>query len=144
VAGSRGFTAAPPRPEAAVLTAALLAEIEIQKDLPGLPVCIALDPGDARQSASREFVEGLRVPKRRIIRAAECEVREKDVVEMATGAPALFLVAGPIEWVAEDEAWVTTSHVRTRARSISKQYAVVFEHGQRWRALGTVFRGVPN
>ena len=136
--------AATRRPEAAVLKAALLAEIQFHKDLPGLPICVAIDPGDARQSASREFVAALEVPARRIIRAAECEVRERGAVELPTGARALFLVAGPIEWVDEDEAWVTTTHVKTRAQSINKQYAVVFEHGQRWRALGTVWRGMPN
>jgi hypothetical protein len=129
-----------------VLTAALLAEVQAQRDLPGLPICVALDPGDARQSASREFVAGLasKVQKRRIIRGAECEVRDADVIEIASRAPALLLVAGPVEWMAEDEAWVTTTHVKTRAQSITKQYAVVLENGQSWRALGTVWRGVPN
>jgi len=143
LAGSRTVRAAR-RPEAPVLTAALLAEIQVQKDLPGLPVCVAIDPGDARQSASREFVAALKVRGRRIIRSAECEVRDTDVVELATRGPALLLVAGPIEWMAEDEAWVTTTHVKTRAQSITKQYAVVFEDGQSWRALGTVWRGMPN
>jgi hypothetical protein len=144
VAGSRAFTAAPPRPEAAVLTAALVAEIPVHKDLPGLPICIALDPGDARQSASHAFVAGLKVPGRRFLRSAECEVSETAVVETATRSPALFLVAGPVEWVEADEAWVTITQVRTRAQSITKQYRVVFEDGQRWRALGPVWRGMPN
>jgi hypothetical protein len=143
LACARAFTAAP-RPEAAVLTAALLGEIPLYKDLPGLPICIALDPGDARQSASREFVAGLKVPGRRLVRSAECEVSEMGVVETATRGPALFLVAGPVEWVGQEEAWVTTTHVKTRAQSITKQYVVVFEDGQRWRALGTVWRGMPN
>ena len=129
-----------------MLTAALVAEIQIQKDLPGLPICVAIDPGDARQSASREFVAALasKVQKRRILRGAECEVREADVIEIASRAPALLLVAGPVEWMAEDEARVTTTHVKTRAQSVTKQYAVVLEDGQSWRALGTVWRGVPN
>lgn len=141
-ASSRSVTAA--RPEAAVITAALLAEIEQQKDLPGLAVCIALDPGEARQSASREFVVALKVRGRRIVRGAECEVRETEVIELATRAPALMIVGGPVEWHADDEAWVTTTHVKTRTQSITKQYAVVREDGQAWRALGTVWRGVPN
>ena len=143
LACARAFTA-PARPEAAVLTAALVAEIPLYKDLPGLPICIALDPGGARQSTSREFVAGLKVPGRRLIRSAECEVSETGAVETATRGPALYLVAGPVEWVSDEEAWVTTTHVKTRAQSVSKQYAVVFEHGQRWRALGTVWRGMPN
>ena len=127
-----------------MLTAALVAEVHVHKDLPGLPVCVAIDPGDARQSASREFVAGVKVEGRRIVRAAECEVLETGVVENSTRAPALFLVTGPVEWVGQDEAWVTTTHVKTRAQSITKQYRVVFEDGQRWRALGTVWRGMPN
>jgi hypothetical protein len=141
--GSRALTAAR-RPEAPVLAAALLAEIPLYKDLPGLPVCIALDPGLARQSASREFVAALKVPGRRIVRAAECEVRATDAIEIATQAPALFLVAGPVEWVSDEEAWVTTTYVKTRAQSIGKQYEVISEDGQRWRALGPVWRGMPN
>jgi hypothetical protein len=130
--------------EPAVFAAALEAEIRFQgrSEPTSLAICIAIDPGGARQSASRELVARIKVPNRRLVRAAECEVRDADVIESPTGAPALYIVAGPVEWVAEDEAWVTITDVRTLARSMTKQYRVVREL-DRWQALGQVFRVSP-
>jgi hypothetical protein len=37
----------------------------------------------------------------------ECERRPAGAVEITTSSPAVIVIAGPIDWRAEDEAWVT-------------------------------------
>ena len=104
--------------------------------------CVAIDPGDARQSPSREFVARIVPAARRVVRSAECEVRKRTTVELATGAAALVVSGGPVEWISADEAWVTVVQVQSRGESLRKQYRVVREAG-RWTCLGPILKLSP-
>ncbi len=109
----------------------------------GQPViCVALDPGDAPQSATAEVVQRLSGTAARLVRGAECEVRPRLTVELATGARAILLTAGPVDWTADDEALVTVRQTKKRGETIQKQYRVVREN-ERWIALGPVWKMSP-
>jgi hypothetical protein len=101
-------------------------------------VCLAIDPGGAPQSITKEYLGRFRhEPAAR--RGAECESRAGGAVERATLDPAVVVVAGPVEWVAEDEAWVTVSHFRSRMESGSRVYRVVRD-AARWQCLGPILK----
>lgn len=101
--------AADPAKEAAVFEAAFRQQIGEHLDATararGTVVCIAIDPGGAAQSPSREFM-ARPAGERSLRRAAECDARPAGAVEAMTLRPAIIVTAGPIEWIADDEAWV--------------------------------------
>jgi len=104
-------------------------------------VCLSIDPGGAAQSVSKEYLLRFRhEPAAR--RGAECETRPGGAVERATLHPAVVVTAGPIEWVAEDEAWVKVAHYRSRVESGSRVYRVVRD-AARWVCLGPIMKQSP-
>jgi hypothetical protein len=104
----------------------------------GLVVCLGVDPGDAPQSVSREFLARFR-HEPAVRRSAECEERPAGAVERTSGAPAVILTGGPVEWIARDEAWVRLVHFRDRGRSSVRTYRVVLEPAG-WVCLGQIIR----
>ncbi len=103
--------------------------------------CLSIDPGGAPQSVSLEFLEGL--DRRQFLRrGAECEERPDGAVELATERPAVLITAGPIEWVAEDDAWVTVRYFRTNLLSAQRLYRAVREKSG-WVSLGQVIQMSP-
>ena len=101
-------------------------------------VCLAIDPGGAPQSPDKEFMSRFRAQPD-VLPAAQCEVREGSAVEAASGARAVILTAGPVEWIAADEAWVTFSFYRDRRHELTNVYRVVRQR-QRWIALGPILK----
>lgn len=107
----------------------------------GTVICLAVNPGGAPQSPSRELMQRFaRQPSVR--RAAECDARANGAVEAMTLRPAVVVTAGPIEWIAEDEAWVTVTYFRSAMQSAQRLYRVVREPGG-WVSLGQIIRDSP-
>jgi hypothetical protein len=104
--------------------------------------CVAIDPGDAPQSPRKEFVARLKGSAPHVVRSAECEVRRNGVVDVPTGRPAVLLTAGPVEWVAMDEAEVDIITTLRAAQTMRRRYRVVHEAG-RWVCLGQVMKISP-
>jgi hypothetical protein len=103
--------------------------------------CLAVDPGGAPQSIEPELLKSFAdLPFVR--RGAECEARPDGAVELATDRPAVLITAGPIEWVEDDEAWVTVRYFRTAVLSAERLYRVVREKSG-WVALGQIVRMAP-
>jgi len=128
-----------------VLEAVFRQQIELWLDAhsrqDGTVLCFAIDPGGAPQSVDKEYLARFRFEDS-LRRAAECEARPRGAVERATGAPAIVVTAGPIEWVGNDEAWVTVSHFRTALESGRRTYRVVREPS-RWISLGQIVKLSP-
>jgi hypothetical protein len=104
-------------------------------------VCLAIDPGGAPQSPSREIMARLAgEPSAR--KAAECDARPQGAVEATTRLPAIIVTAGPIEWVADDEAWVVVSYYRSASQSARRRYRVVRER-EGWVSLGPILLDGP-
>jgi len=104
-------------------------------------LCLAIDPGGAPQSPSREFMARL-ASEPSVRRAAECDPRPGGAVEATTRRPAIIVTAGPIEWIAEDEAWVTVSFFMSARRSALRRYRVVRER-EGWVSLGPILLDGP-
>jgi hypothetical protein len=104
-------------------------------------LCLAIDPGGAPQSPSREFMARL-ANEPSVRKAAECDARPDGAVEATTRRPAIIVTAGPIEWVAEDEAWVAVSYFRSAAQSARRRYRVVRER-EGWVSLGPILLDGP-
>jgi hypothetical protein len=107
----------------------------------GLVLCLAVDPGGAPQSVSREFLRRFRT-ERSVRRGAECEARSTGAITLAPRGPAIIVTAGPIEWVAADEAWVTVSRFPNREAARRWQYRVVRETAG-WVCLGPIIKQAP-
>jgi len=104
-------------------------------------LCLAVDPGGAAQSPSREFMARL-ADEPTLRRAAECDPRPEGAVEATTRRPAIIVTAGPIEWVADDEAWVMVSCFRSASQSWHRRYRVVRERDG-WVSLGPILLDGP-
>ena len=104
-------------------------------------VCLAIDPGGAPQSPSRELMARL-ANEPSVRRAAECDARPEGAVEATTRRPAVIVTAGPIEWVADDEAWVAVSFFYSARRSAHRRYRVVRER-EGWVSLGPILLDGP-
>jgi hypothetical protein len=104
-------------------------------------LCLAVDPGGAAQSPSREFMARL-TGEPSLRRAAECDPRPEGAVEATTRRPAIIVTAGPIEWVAEDEAWVVVTCFRSASSSWRRRYRVVRER-EGWVSLGPILLDGP-
>ena len=131
--------------EADVLEAAFRQQIQEHLDAAerarGTVVCIAIDPGGAAQSPSREFMARL-AQEPSVRRAAECDARPTGAVEAMTLRPAVIVTAGPIEWIADDEAWVAVSYFRSARLSAHRRYRVVRERDG-WVSLGPILLDGP-
>ena len=104
-------------------------------------ICLAVNPGGAAQSPGRDFMARF-APETAVRRAAECDPRPIGAVEAMTLRPAVIVTAGPIEWIAEDEAWVEVSYFRTARLGAQRRYRVVRERGG-WVSLGPILRDGP-
>jgi hypothetical protein len=104
-------------------------------------LCLAIDPGGAAQSPSREFMARL-AGEPTLRRAAECDPRPEGAVEATTRRPAIVVTAGPIEWVDHDEAWVMVSCFRSASSSWHRRYRVVRER-EGWVSLGPILLDGP-
>jgi hypothetical protein len=131
--------------ETAVFTAAARQQLQEQLDdearARGTVLCVGINPGEAPQSPSREFMAGLGGDKA-LRRLSECDPRPRGAVESATSRPAVIVTVGPIEWRADDEAWVTVSYFRSRSRSAIRRYRVVREPSG-WVSLGPILLDGP-
>ncbi|HEY2942476.1 MAG TPA: hypothetical protein VGN09_08595 [Vicinamibacteria bacterium] len=131
--------------ETAVFTAAVRKQVEEHLDATararGTVVCVGINPGDAPQSPSREFMAGLGRGNT-LRRLTECEPRPKGAVESTTLRPAVMVTVGPIEWRADDEAWVTVTYFRTKTQSAIRRYRVVHEDSG-WVSLGPIILDAP-
>jgi hypothetical protein len=131
--------------ETAVFTAAVRQQLHEHLDddarARGTVVCVGINPGGAPQSPSWEFMAGLGSDKA-LRRLSECDPKPKGAIEAATSRPAVIVTVGPIDWRAEDEAWVTVTYFRTKSRSGIRRYRVV--HGRSgWLSLGPVLLDGP-
>jgi len=139
------ITAADRAREDAVLEAAFRQQIQEHLDATERArrtvVCLAIDPGGAPQSASREFMARL-AGNPSVRRAAECDPRPTGAVEAMTLRPAIIVTAGPIEWIADDEAWVAVSYFRSARQSAHRRYRVVRERDG-WVSLGPILLDGP-
>jgi hypothetical protein len=104
-------------------------------------VCLSIDPGGAPQSVTPEFLAQLD-HRPFLRRGAECERRPDGAVEIATDLPAVLIAAGPIDWVKDDEAWVTVRYFRTSLLSAQRLYRAVREESG-WVSLGQVIQMSP-
>jgi hypothetical protein len=131
--------------ERAVFTAALRQQVDEHLDatarVRGTVVCVGINPGAAPQSPSREFMAGLGRPNV-LRRLTECEPRPRGAVESTTLRPAVVVTVGPIDWRADDEAWVTVTYFRTRSQSAVRRYRVVHEDSG-WVSLGQIILAAP-
>jgi hypothetical protein len=131
--------------ESAVLVAVFQQQIREHLDATerarGTVICVAIDPGGAPQSPSREFMARL-AGEPSVRRAAGCDARPDGAVEAMTLRPAIIVTAGPIEWVAADEAWVTVSYFRSALFSALRRYRVVRER-EGWVSLGPILLDGP-
>jgi hypothetical protein len=131
--------------EAAVFAAVFRQQIQEHLDASardaGTVICLAVNPGGAPQSPGPELMQRFARDKA-VRRAAECDPRPAGAVEAMTLRPAVIVTAGPIEWVAEDEAWVSVSYFRTRLLSAERLYRVVREPAG-WVSLGPILRDGP-
>lgn len=136
---------ADPASEKAVLTAVFRQQIQEHLDAvarhAGTVICLAVNPGGAPQSASPDLMQRF-ARERAVRRAAECDPRRDGAVEAMTLRPAVVVTAGPIEWIAEDEAWVTVTYFRSARQSAQRLYRVVREPGG-WVSLGQIVRDGP-
>jgi len=145
-ASSTGLLAkADPATESAVLVAVFQQQIRehlgASERARGTVICIAIDPGGASQSPSREFMARL-AAEPHVRRAAECDARPQGAVEAMTLRPAIIVTAGPMEWIAADEAWVTVAYFRTALLSALRRYRVVRER-EGWVSLGPILLDGP-
>lgn len=139
------FEAADRAREAAVFEAAFCQQIEEHLDetarARGTVVCLAIDPGGAPQSPGPEFMKRL-AGEPAVRRAAECDPRPTGAIEAMTLRPAIIVTAGPIEWVADDEAWVAVRYFRSARQSALRRYRVVRER-EGWVSLGPILLDGP-
>jgi len=56
--------------------------------------------------------------------------------------PAIIVTAGPMQWMARDEAWVTVSYFRSARASAIRRYRVVQEQ-ETWVSLGPILLDGP-
>jgi len=129
------------RGEDAVLVAVLHQVAEEMVEGDGV-ACLSIDPGGAPQSIGGDLLESFAdLPFVR--RGAECEERPDGAVELATDRPAVLITAGPIEWVEDDEAWVTVRYFRTAVLSAERLYRAVREESG-WVSLGQIVKMAPS
>jgi hypothetical protein len=131
--------------ESAVLVAVFQQQIREHLDAAerarGAVICIAIDPSGASQSPGPELMARL-AGEPAVRRVAACDARPTGAVEAMTLRPAIIVTAGPIEWVAAAEAWVTVSYFRSARVSALRRYRVVRER-EGWVSLGPILLDGP-
>jgi hypothetical protein len=144
--GGDRVRAAEPRSEGAVFEAVFRQQVQEHLDATERArktvLCLAIDPGGAPQSPGRELMTRLASFEPSVRRAAECDPRPAGAVEAMTLRPAVLVTAGPIEWIAPDEAWVSVSYFQSALRSALRRYRVVRE-GDGWVCLGAILLDGP-
>lgn len=146
LAGAGPSFAQPSGPEEDAVLVAVLSQVadEMIDDsfrAEGGVACLSIDPGGAAQSVPPELLA--RLDQRPFLRrGAECERRSDGAVEIATDRPAVLITAGPIDWVEDDEAWVTVRYFRTALLSAQRLYRAVREESG-WVSLGQVIQMAP-
>jgi hypothetical protein len=75
-------------------------------------------------------------------RIGECDPRPKGAVESRSLRPAILVTAGPIQWIAGDEAHVTVRYFRSARQSARRKYRVVEERSG-WVCLGPIILDAP-
>lgn len=131
--------------ESAVFEAVFRQQIEEHLDATqrarGTVLCLGIDPGGAAQSAPPALVARL-AAEPSVRRLGECDPRPKGAVESRTLRPAILVTAGPIDWVADDEARVSVTYFRTAKQSARRTYRVVRERSG-WVSLGPILLDGP-
>jgi hypothetical protein len=131
--------------ETAVLVAVVRQQVREHLDAAerarGTVLCIAIDPGGAAQSPGEDFMARL-AEEPSVRRAAGCDARPRGAVEAMTLRPAIIVTAGPIEWMADDEAWVAVAYFRSATYSAQRRYRVVRER-EGWVSLGPILLDGP-
>ena len=144
-AAAGGATETDRATEAAVFEAVFRQQVREQLDATerarGTVVCLAIDPGGAPQSPSREFMARL-AGEPSVRRATECDPRPSGAVESMTRRPAILVTAGPIDWIAGDEAWVVVDSFRSARSGTRRRYRVVRER-EGWVSLGPILLDGP-
>jgi hypothetical protein len=56
--------------------------------------------------------------------------------------PAIIVTAGPMEWIAADEVWVSVRYFRSARVSALRKYRVVLDHDG-WVSLGPILLDGP-
>jgi hypothetical protein len=107
----------------------------------GTVLCLGIDPGGAPQSPTQAVMARLSADTA-VRRIGECDPRPKGAVESRSLRPAILVTAGPIEWIADDEAHVAVSYFRSSRQSARRRYRVVRERTG-WVCLGQIILDAP-
>jgi len=143
--GTGATLADDPSRESAVFEAVFRQQLEEHLDAAerarGTVLCVGIDPGGAAQSPTQAVMLRLSgdVAVRRL---GECDPRPKGAVESRTLRPAILVTAGPIEWIAADEAHVAVKYFRNSRQSARRVYRVVKERSG-WVCLGQIILDAP-
>lgn len=131
--------------ESAVFEAVFRQQIEEHLDAAerarGTVLCLGIDPGGAPQSPTQAVMLRLSVDPA-VRRIGECDPRPKGAVESRSLRPAILVTAGPIQWIAADEAHVTVRYFRSTRQSARRKYRVVEERSG-WVCLGQIILDAP-
>lgn len=131
--------------ESAVFEAVFRQQLEEHLDATerarGTVLCLAIDPGDAPQSPTQAVMARLSADPS-VRRLGECDPRPKGAVESRSLRPAIIVTAGPIDWVAEDDARVSVAYFRSARQSARRLYRVVREKSG-WVCLGPILLDGP-
>jgi hypothetical protein len=106
-----------------------------------LLVCLGFRQADDVEDPAASSLSGL-ATSASIRKASSCQVRAEGAVEVATGAPALILIVGPVERRTADELWVRSKYFRSRSRAGQRVYRVVRE-GSDWSCVGEIVQLAP-
>jgi hypothetical protein len=107
----------------------------------GTVLCLAIDPGGAPQTPTQAVMARL-AGDEAVRRIGECDPRPKGAVESRSLRPAILVTAGPIDWIAADEAHVAVRYFRSARQSARRLYRVVKERTG-WVCLGQIILDTP-
>jgi len=124
----------------AVLKQQIREHLDASERARGTVVCVGVT-GIAEPTVAGELLARLAGDKS-VRRLADCERRPEGAVEIATARAAFIVTAGPIEWIAADEAWVAVAYYRTKVLSAQRRYRVVRERDG-WVSLGPIVKDGP-
>jgi hypothetical protein len=131
--------------ESAVFEAVFRQQVEEHLDAAerarGTVLCLGIDPGGAPQSPTQAVMRRLSADPA-VRRMSECDPRPKGAVESRSLRPAILVTAGPIQWIAADEAHVTVRYFRSARQSALRKYRVVEERSG-WICLGQIILDAP-
>lgn len=131
--------------ESAVFEAVFRQQVEEHLDAAerarGTVLCLGIDPGGAPQSPPPGVMRRLSGDPA-VRRTSECDPRPKGAVESRSLRPAILVTAGPIRWIAADEAHVVVRYFRSARQSARRNYRVVQEHSG-WVCLGPIILDAP-